>query len=106
MSWQPIDTAPKDGTVVLVWTRTGYHLAVYFMVQPEGWMEKDGNYLLAEDTTGLPTYWMPLSVPPSSNGDTRGVKLGHLGRNQGGPLAAPIWPFGPDELYCLSIARG
>ncbi len=67
-SWQPIATAPRDGTVVLVWTRTGCHLAACVAGQPEGWMEKDANYLLTEDTTGLPTHWMPLPLPPGRVG--------------------------------------
>ncbi len=81
--WQPVETAPKDGTVVLVWTRTGPHLAAYLGRRPEGWMEKDGSYLLTEDTTGLPTHWMPLPVPPASNADI-GAALGHPGRNRDG----------------------
>ena len=66
--WRPIDSAPRDGTVVLVWTREGCQLACYYLGhsgRPGGWVEKDANYLLTEDTTGLPTHWMPLPAAPS-----------------------------------------
>jgi hypothetical protein len=62
--WQPIESAPRDGTVVLVWTREGYHLASYFTGRFGGWVEKDAHYLLTEDTTGLPTHWVPLPPAP------------------------------------------
>ena len=62
--WQPIESAPRDGTVVLVWTREGCQLASYFTGQPGGWVEKDAWYRLTEDTTGLPTHWMPLPAAP------------------------------------------
>ena len=104
--WQPVETAPKDGTVVLVWTRTGPHLAAYLRLRPEGWMEKDGSYLLTEDTTGLPTHWMPLPVPPASNADIGVTALGTPGETGTAPPAALAWPFGPDEPYRLPIARG
>jgi hypothetical protein len=67
MRWRSIGTAPTDETVVLVWTRTGYHLALYVIGPPRGWMEKDAAYLLTEGTTGLPTHWMPLPPPPRQN---------------------------------------
>ena len=66
--WQCIDGTPRDGTVVLVWTREGCQLACHYpghSGRPGGWVEKDANYLLTEDTTGLPTHWMPLPAAPS-----------------------------------------
>lgn len=78
-NWQPIDTAPKDGTVVLVWWPigdypSGNHEFASFVdfggKVPEGtfdgkpyrngWCnDRDGAYLPVE-----PTHWMPLPEPP------------------------------------------
>jgi hypothetical protein len=75
LSWQPIDTAPKDGTVVLVYREdAGVFTAHYVeedahlssvMNPPEGdcyWFTTDG-----EDLTGdMPTHWRPLPDAPVS----------------------------------------
>ncbi len=68
--WQPIETAPKDGTRILVWD--GDLLAVADWDQPHvcartnAWCvgECDGEY---NDRTTMwkPTHWMPLPEPPS-----------------------------------------
>ena len=64
MKWQPIETAPKDGTTVLVYE--GYyksgdliHTAQYSARQ---WVVLDGmeGDFMLED----PTHWMPLPEPP------------------------------------------
>lgn len=62
--WQPIETAPKDGTEVLV-TKPGYTMAVAGFDYGEwrdagdmGW----GGYCDVE-----PTHWMPLPNPPSEH---------------------------------------
>jgi hypothetical protein len=70
MSWQPIETAPKNGTVILVYRNldgrqqmgTAYWGAPF---SASGWITKGtaGNTdmgLLA------PTHWMPLPAPPPS----------------------------------------
>jgi hypothetical protein len=61
--WQPIDTAPKDGTVVLIHYGTnaspgysGTHIAHW----DECWWSDWGMRL---QDTGL-THWMPLPSPP------------------------------------------
>lgn len=63
-TWHPIDTAPKDGTEILVcgpeWLRAG--VAV--------WSEHDACWQEAcnvephQYTTRPPTHWMPLPEPP------------------------------------------
>lgn len=79
MKWQPIETAPKDGTKVLIVNDEGaIDVAGYF----EQWNEskefvrtaKDGDVYrtLREecgywctDTAYCPTHWMPLPEAPN-----------------------------------------
>lgn len=46
MNWEPIETAPKDGTRVLLKTHTGVHLGYWAdaPVQTDGKQEKDSSY--------------------------------------------------------------
>jgi hypothetical protein len=67
--WQPIETAPKDGTTVLGWIpRLGY-VARQDCV-PMNWSGWGGG--VWENTTSghklgtEPTHWMPLPPPPST----------------------------------------
>jgi len=61
-NWQPISTAPKDGTAVLTFQEsplTGGKMKVALWrddTVPKGWSA-------SEDA---PTHWMPLPVPPNS----------------------------------------
>jgi hypothetical protein len=63
MNWQPIETAPKDGTEVDLWVPDdGRFTNCWFM---------DGIWLQTEDgntysTGGAPTHWMPLPQPPQA----------------------------------------
>ena len=65
MEWQPISTAPKDGTHVLV--------SVTFLVDDEPhsetWVDfwHDGSWMMFPNLIMVPfppTYWMPLPEPP------------------------------------------
>lgn len=70
MEWQPIETAPRDGTHILVATEgtiglvwwEDYAVELYDGV---GWRDHGdmgwGGMIGAE-----PTHWMPLPDPPSS----------------------------------------
>ena len=59
--WQPIETAPKDGMIVLLdadvpWRiRIGYYNNGKFHSIPQGSMAND-----------QPTHWMPLPSPPGT----------------------------------------
>jgi hypothetical protein len=65
--WQPIATAPKDGTPVLLRCRHGGYDADYVI---EGWYEMgafDRRWYEAFGENPLnpqPTHWMPLPAPP------------------------------------------
>ena len=55
MEWQPIETAPKDGSDILVWDGDSVSLANWF--GGEWWV-------LGEFTLDNVTHWMPLPPPP------------------------------------------
>lgn len=73
MEWQPIETAPKDGTRILVWDNGCW--PARWLEEAEhghgelgpGWQifecELDVWYALCADN---PTHWMPLPEPPKS----------------------------------------
>ena len=63
MDWQPIETAPKDGT---------RFIAIRLISKGPGdfmdWLVMDGNYQegrykFRELISGTPTHWMPLEPP-------------------------------------------
>ena len=66
--WQPMETAPKDGTVVLCWDEfKECDLMWYGIIQQ--WNEpKDilGWMYVATNTECHPTHWMPLPKPPAA----------------------------------------
>jgi hypothetical protein len=62
MEWQPIETAPRDRSIIIVahefWRRVGLVQYVY----PEGFCHYvDGTKV---DHQHLLTHWMPLPEPP------------------------------------------
>lgn len=50
--WRGIETAPKDGSRVLLWSSYGFRIGEWHL--GSGWLSL--NY-------GQPTYWMPLQPP-------------------------------------------
>lgn len=64
--WQPIDTAPKDGTRILVWPywSDGIPAAVQWRTMkrvPGRWEVGFGHYAINAN----PTHWMQLPEPPA-----------------------------------------
>jgi hypothetical protein len=74
--WQPIETAPKDGTKILVWTH-------HDQVEVSEWYETKGDSYEAVEGSDLfrliigkvyyegwnsntPTHWMPIPDGPKS----------------------------------------
>lgn len=71
--WQPIDTAPKDGTAVLVYPGTwDGRSAAIAKWESDKYAKKPRPYWRRDDDMGRvtfsrerpPTHWMPLPLPP------------------------------------------
>jgi len=60
--WQPIESAPKDGTRILLFG-DGDQVVAYFNVGYGTWDDGDHH----DDIQGL-THWQPLSAPPEVEG--------------------------------------
>jgi hypothetical protein len=75
MEWMPIETAPKDGTAILLATDSGgVWIGKYMPVYQSGFAPRNPwfSLMLNHDYHGglrgafLPTHWMPLPPPPRS----------------------------------------
>lgn len=77
MSWQPIETAPKDRTILLYWPERTLGSVLYHQMTSTGIWERDQHSknrrpfwftanLPHYNTLRLhrPTHWMPLPPPP------------------------------------------
>lgn len=69
--WQPIETAPKDGSVIFVAHAGGTWMANYKPVYQSGYRPDNPWFalLLNHNHIGkypslVPTHWMPLPEPP------------------------------------------
>jgi hypothetical protein len=60
--WKPIETAPKDGSDVLIWCYTGEIGVAHFDSATFAWWSD-----LSTRECPDPTHWMPLPPPPESN---------------------------------------
>jgi hypothetical protein len=66
--WQPIDTAPKDGTWMLLRGESGYigrpylaHVGRWMQTDDRGgWWEQSEDAYFADSNSMQPTHWMPL----------------------------------------------
>ena len=56
MTWQSMDTAPKDGSEILLWDAGKFAVVGYWNVLSSHWTT--GDYVL------VPTHWMPLPEAP------------------------------------------
>lgn len=77
MEWQPIETAPKDGTYVLVGNDDGVWVASYCATYQSGfrppnpWLSLFLNHTHIKRKEGqhrnsVPTHWMPLPEAPNA----------------------------------------
>lgn len=71
--WQPIETGPRDETLILLWAWGEYKLG-FWGISPDpykfegwttGWRTVSG-YDVGFDPIGDATHWMPLPEPPLS----------------------------------------
>ena len=63
MKWQPIETAPKDGTAILVYTcNEGFYVVSYDDIFSAPWRVRNDEGLNEDQ----PTHWMPLPEPPNA----------------------------------------
>ncbi|MCA0276272.1 MAG: hypothetical protein LCH86_09725 [Proteobacteria bacterium] len=61
--WQPIETAPKDGTFVLVWNGNKLHCARYDSIESE-WVSSFKTVTKRLAILPVPTHWMHLQATP------------------------------------------
>lgn len=65
MTWEPIETAPKDGAIVDLWVTSGPRSmrdADCFWADPGKWIDNCGDPV--EVAGWRATHWMPLPDPP------------------------------------------
>ncbi len=61
--WQPIETAPKDGTQIDIWCAGFRYADAYWGRVEKQWLTEDG--VTIKDIYGLePKFWMPLPADP------------------------------------------
>ena len=71
MEWLPIETAPKDGTVILLCNRAGVFIGIHRAVYTSVYRPKDPWHSLLLNRQHMsedgryepPTQWMPLPAP-------------------------------------------
>lgn len=76
MKWQPIETAPKDGTWILAckgsfqpaiarWTQY-HHGGSFEYIDPEDYADESHfDDIVSCSEKWTPTHWMPLPAPPT-----------------------------------------
>jgi hypothetical protein len=70
--WQPIETAPKDGTAILLWAPYYAWSVWQGCWSGTGWIVP--NPVIGDDLSvaghlplgGYPTHWQPLPPPPTT----------------------------------------
>jgi len=74
--WQPIETAPKDGTVVDLWADGRLANCLWERHLDDHWRqqysEATGSSFGVSDL--LPTHWMPLPEPPQLSSAARAAR--------------------------------
>ena len=69
--WQDIETAPKDGTNILLFVPYGNQVLISRWTR---FSQMQGQWAWSDFKTGPlpydPTHWMPLPPPPGGGGET------------------------------------
>ena len=63
IDWQPIETAPRDGTSILLWIPKEGDCACALPARVESGKWGRFGWLLLWDEAPDPTHWAPLNVP-------------------------------------------
>lgn len=90
MDWQPIETAPRDGTVIDVWREDGGRDTVFWgkpshscgeaesycdsdwhSIRAPGWVCNTFDEFIGRKHNPF-THWMPLPAPPAPKEEGRG----------------------------------
>lgn len=58
--WQPIETAPRDGTEIVILTDIGESFVAYFGTATKKWHEVFADNIIREQAA----HWMPLPPEP------------------------------------------
>ncbi len=68
-TWQPIETAPKDGRVILCIGHANIHHVEPMMYYASDPGQDNGCWGWLEGDTPMkqPTHWMPLPAPPTGD---------------------------------------
>lgn len=62
--WQPIETAPTDGTDILVFGMASGKFPMFAAVHFEDWYQPEWINCDAGNIDFYPTHWHPLPEPP------------------------------------------
>lgn len=66
--WQPIESAPRDGTEIQLWAKGEWFPNAHWCRSKLGWYEEywDAHWCsYSESGIYNATHWMPLPTPPS-----------------------------------------
>ena len=69
MKWEPIETAPKDGTRIDLWSRSERVPNARWDARRKAWVHDwlgDFDSIDEVRVDGNPTHWMPLPPPPEA----------------------------------------
>lgn len=69
-AWQPIETAPRDGTIIDIWangeriTDCKWISDDFYCFEDHGDYESYWDWFKVSEWHGNPTHWMPVPAPP------------------------------------------
>jgi Protein of unknown function (DUF551) len=62
--WRPIETAPKDGSMLIAWCQYMDVAQARFSQRRQQWLFSD----YGDESDWKPTHWMPMPSPPEQEG--------------------------------------